>query len=144
MAGSRVVRRASALAAATALAGIALFLAGCMPNLGIITDLTDRVARQNFDYGVKTVATGANYAASLAVNGDVLYLLYFDSALQKLRIMKSADKGKTWDTPFTVDNTTGFYSTSNNLVVDGSNIYIVYQRVDSVYFVQLTDTGSSF
>jgi hypothetical protein len=142
MAGLRHTRRTASVILVAAAA--ALLLSGCMAPLNILAELTDRLARANFDYGTKTVATGANYAASLAVNGDNLYLLYYDSALQKLRIMKSPDKGKTWNTPFTVDNTTGNYATSNSLVVDGSNLYIVYQRSDSVYFIQLTDTGSSF
>jgi hypothetical protein len=148
MAGLRMRRRVSGSAAAIAVFAAVLVFSGCMAPLGILADLTDRVARANFDYGTRTVATGANYAASLAVNGDSLYLLYYDSALQKLRIVKSPDKGKTWNAPFTVDNTTTNYGTSNNLVVDGSNVYIVYQRSgdghDSIYFLQLADAGNSF
>jgi hypothetical protein len=137
-------RSVAAVGAAVLVAAVAILLSGCMASLDILSVLGDRVARDNFEYGTKTVANGPKYAASLAVNGDTLYLLYYDSVVRKLFIMKSADKGKNWNAAYTVDNTTDYYSTSNNLVFDGSNIYIVYQRSDTVYFVQLTDIGPSF
>ncbi len=137
MAGLRI--RRIVLAAATA-----LVFSGCMAPLGMLDTINDRINRANFDYGTKIVAAGANYDAALGVNVNTLYLLYYDSVARKLCLQKSPDKGKTWGAPYIVDNTTDYYNTSNNLVVDGANLYIVYQRSDSVYFVQVTDGGSSF
>lgn len=142
MAGLNLRRRAAVLAAALALT--ALFLSGCMQPLGLLNVIDDRMARADFEYGVKTVSASASYAASLGVNGDTLYVLYFDSVARKLFLVKSPDKGKTWNAPYTVDNTTDWYNVSNNLAVDGTTLYLCYQRSDKVYFVQLTDTGSTF
>ncbi len=144
MAGLKYQRKAAATVAAVLVAVAAMLFSGCMEPLDLLDDITDRVARAEFDYGTKTVASGANYAASLTVSGDSLYVLYFDSVARKLCIVKSPDKGKSWNAPYIVDNTTDYYSASNNLAVDGTTIYVSYQRSDKVYFVQLTDTGSSF
>jgi hypothetical protein len=144
MAGLRNQRASGALVAAVLAAVAVLLISGCMAPLDMLGSINERIERANFEYGTKTVASGANYAAALGVNGDTLYLLYFDYAARKLCLMKSPDTGKTWGAPYIVDNTTDYYSTSNNLAVDGANIYVVYQRSDKVYFVQVTDGGPSF
>lgn len=94
--------------------------------------------------GIKSVINGVAYSAAIGINGNNLYILYYDSVLQKLMIIKSPDRGNTWNSPFVVDNTIGYYGTSNNIAIDGSEIYIAYQRTDSVYFIKLTDQGFTF
>jgi hypothetical protein len=146
MAGMRKASFRTAVRVSVGVALFSLFFSACKPTLDI-RDIVSNRANPPVPgewTGAKAILSGAKYAASLAVNADALYVLYYDSTAQKLRIIKSGDMGSTWGTPFTVDNTTGIYSTSNNLIVDGSNLYASYQRSDTVYFIQLTDTGTTF
>jgi hypothetical protein len=139
---ARLMKRVSLLVVV-----FALTLSGC-EDLLVKQEVAQRIQDYEdwlaFAYGQKTILSGPCYAASLGVNGSKLYVLYFDLDAQRIRIIKSADGGANWGSPFNVDNTNGIYSTSNNLVVDGSDIYVTYQRSDTVYFRQVTDTGSSF
>ncbi|HTX72600.1 MAG TPA: hypothetical protein VMC79_07215 [Rectinemataceae bacterium] len=120
---------------------------GCKSALDLKAVIEDRVAQANFEYGTKTLLTGQKYAASVAVNGSKVYVLYYDSAAQNLCVVKSSDGGKSWNAPYTVDSTVDYYGVCNNLVVDQNHIYICYyasRGPDTDYFVELTDTGSSF
>jgi hypothetical protein len=127
------------------LASVVLLAMACSEVLDLKTFVKEQVVIANQEWrGTKAIVTGPAYAAAIGINGDNLYVLYYDSTAQRLKITKSADRGVTWTSPFIVDNTVGNYSTSNNLVIDGTEIYVSYQRLDSVYFIQLTDQGSTF
>jgi hypothetical protein len=131
-------------------AAVAAALAGCTATL----DIRNQVALQVNPpappaptewTGVKTIVSTPASAAAVAVNGDIVYVLYYDNGAGKLKIIKSSDRAVTWGSPFTVDNTSGVYSRGNSMAVDANNLYIVYNRGPSAeYFIQLTDTGSTF
>jgi hypothetical protein len=133
-----------------AIAAIAFVLLGaCQQALSVKTEVVKKVDAallwNSLEWhGTRTVVGAAAYAAKIGFNGDSLYVLYFDSVPKKLMLVKSPDRGLSWGSPYVVDGTTGFYTASNSMVVDGSNLYIAYQRVDSDFFIQVTDNGSSF
>lgn len=135
--GAATPRRVLAIIIAAALFG------ACTPELDLRMLVEREVTIANQEWrGIKSIADGPAYAASVGISGNNIYVLYYDASANKLMIKKSGDRGVTWATPFIIDNTTGNYSTSNNIAVDGSNIYISYQRANTVYFMELSDTGS--
>ena len=144
----RILLRRGAAAAGAAI--LLLELAGCTQTLDIRNIVEGRVnpptAPEPPEWtGAKTIVSSPAFAATVAVNGDTVYVVYFDYSAQKLRIIKSMDRALTWSSPFTIDNTAASYGTMGSLTVDSNNLYIIYNRGgDSDYFIQLTDTGSSF
>jgi len=129
-----------------AAAALAVSLAvGCQESLAIKEYIQKKVAELSSEWhGIKTVVAGQCYAAKVACNGDIVYVLYYDSATQRLMIVKSPDRGSTWNNPFIVDSTPAYYTSSNNIAVDASNLYISYYEDNTVHFIQLTDTGATF
>jgi len=128
-----------AFAAVVSLLFAASLLVACTDILDLKKRVIEEVGQHNriiLDHEASTPA--------IAVSGSNVYVLYFDVVARNLMLLKSPDKGATWNDPYPVDSVSAYYSTSNNLAVDGNNVYVAYQRGDTVYFVELVDSGSSF
>jgi hypothetical protein len=129
----------------------ALWLAACGDSLPIKKSIVDKIELQKIQdspawYGTRAIVVGSVYAAKVGFNGDNVYVLYYDAASRTLRIVKSPDRGLSWGSPYTVDNSANDYGFSNSIAVDNQSIYISYCRYSDsqVWFVKLTDTGSGF
>jgi hypothetical protein len=92
---------------------------------------------------------GYSYAPAIAVDGSNIYVVWADSTPGNYEIYfkKSDDGGATWATNKKLSNTAG-YSEDPAIVVDGSNIYVVWTDYTpgnyEIYFKRSVDRGATW
>lgn len=132
-------------------------LAACNQSLGVKETIVDKIEDEKTYnspawHGTRAIAQGTAYSAKVGFSGDDVYVLYDDFTARSLKIVKSSDRGLSWDDPYTIatassTGTDDVFGYSNGIAVDNQNIYISYclnENSPQVYFVHLLDTGSGF
>ena len=96
---------------------------------------------------IKTVESSYCYATSTAVDGNNVYICYYDGSSDDLMLAKSTDGGVTWPAGNikTIDTTGGVYNYAS-MGIDGNNIYVSYydDQNDDLKFAKSTDGGATW
>lgn len=87
--------------------------------------------------------TGLFEWVSMAVDGDNIYISYYDDDSTTLKFAKSTDQGVTWPTKIEVDSTAtnGRYS---SIAVDGNNVYISYSATVGLRLAKSINGGATW
>jgi hypothetical protein len=85
-----------------------------------------------------------NYS-SISIDGNKIYISYYDATSGNLKFAKSTDSGSSWPIIRTVDST-GDVGKNTSIAVQGDKVYIIYYDANNkaVKFAKSVDGGNSW